>query len=196
MEPLIVRASFLVSVYDLSQLPPADRPELAFAGRSNVGKSSLLNRLLGRRNLAKVGARPGVTQALNFFLINDAFYLVDLPGYGFSKAPQHVSRHWHGLVERYLQTRKNLKGVVCIFDIRRLPDRLDLDLLDYLQALNHRIWIVLNKVDKIPQPRRAAQIKTILRHLPGSASTPVVFSARTGEGRETLLNQFWSALTT
>jgi GTP-binding protein len=187
----ITKAAFVTSVVKLSQLPSASLPEVAFAGRSNVGKSCLLNRLLGRHNLVKVSSRPGFTQSLNFFLVNDSFYFVDLPGYGFAKAPKHVQGKWHRLVESYIETREPLKGVVCIFDMRRVPDQLDMDLLDYLHALRRHIWLVLNKADKISQPKRHGHVQAICRRLPGFIDEPLIISARTGEGVQSLLETIW-----
>lgn len=187
----ITKTSFVISAYKLSQLPSPSLPEVAFAGRSNAGKSSLLNRILGRHNLVKVSSRPGFTQSLNFFLVNDSVYFVDLPGYGYAKAPKHIQRKWHRLVEGYIETRKPLKGVVCIFDMRRVPDQLDLGLLDYLHALGRHIWLVLNKADKISQPKRHGQVQAICRRLPGFINEPLIISARTGEGVQSLLEAIW-----
>lgn len=187
----ITKAAFVASVVKLSQLPSASLPEVAFAGRSNVGKSCLLNRLLERHNLVKVSSRPGFTQSLNFFLVNDSVYFVDLPGYGYAKAPKYVQSKWHRLVEGYIETRKPLKGVVCIFDMRRVPDQLDMDLLDYLHALRRHIWLVLNKADKISQPKRQRQVQIICQQLPGFIDEPLIISARTGEGVQSLLEAIW-----
>ena len=187
----ITKTAFVTSVHKLSQLPSPSLPEVAFAGRSNVGKSCLLNRLLGRRNLVKVSSRPGFTQSLNFFLVNDSIHFVDLPGYGFAKAPKHVQQKWHRLVEGYIEGRKPLRGVVCIFDMRRIPDQLDLDLLDYLHALGRHIWLVLNKADKISRPKRQKQIQAICQRLPGFIDKPLIISARTGEGVQSLLETVW-----
>ncbi|NDY42976.1 YihA family ribosome biogenesis GTP-binding protein [Dissulfurirhabdus thermomarina] len=181
------------SVHDLSRLPPADRPEIAVAGRSNVGKSALLNRLLGRRKLARVSQRPGHTRGLNFYGVNDAFYLVDLPGYGFARVPAAVRRQWQALVEGYLSGRATLRGVVCIVDARRLPDQADVDLVRYVRGLGRQAWVVVNKIDKIPQPRRAAQMKRIRAALGDLAAAPLPCSARTGEGVEALLGLLWNA---
>ncbi|MBW1965443.1 MAG: YihA family ribosome biogenesis GTP-binding protein [Deltaproteobacteria bacterium] len=187
----ITKTAFVTSVYKLSQLPSPSLPEVAFAGKSNVGKSCLLNRLLGRRNLVKISSRPGFTQSLNFFLVNDSVHFVDLPGYGFAKAPKHIQQKWHRLVEGYIEARKPLKGVVCIFDIRRVPDQLDLDLLGYLHALGRHIWLVLNKADKISKPKRQKQIQAVCRLLPGFIDKPLIISARTGEGVQSLLETIW-----
>jgi GTP-binding protein len=190
----VLTASFVASAFQPTQLPDETLPEVAFAGRSNVGKSSLLNRLLGRRSLVRVSSRPGFTQSINFFLVNEAVYFVDLPGYGFASAPKAVKRNWHALVEAYLQDRRRLRGVVCILDIRRRPDRMDLDLLDYLSSKGKGVWVVLNKADKIPQPKRIRQIKSIRQALPSGIEEAVVVSARTGEGTQGLLETIWDTL--
>lgn len=190
----ITKSDFITSVYKLSQLPSPSLPEVAFAGRSNVGKSSLLNRLLGRHNLVKVSSRPGFTQSLNFFLVNDSIHFVDLPGYGFAKAPKQVQQKWHRLVEGYIEARKSLKGVVCIFDMRRVPDQMDLDLLYYLHSLGRHVWLVLNKADKISQPKRHGQVQAIYRRLPGFVDKPLIISAQTGEGVQSLLETVWQQI--
>ncbi len=186
--PAVYSSEFHTSVFELDNLPDAGLPEIAFAGRSNVGKSSLMNRIFNRRNLVKVSSRPGYTQSLNFFIVNSGIYFVDLPGYGFARAPKHVIRKWHRLVEGYLENSRNLTGVVCILDIRRRPDPMDIDLLNYLHAIGHTIWVVLNKADKISQPRRKARLKEIRQALPPFVSTTFTVSARTGEGIIPLLN--------
>ena len=187
----ITNAVFTASVFNLAQLPLNTLPEVAFAGRSNVGKSSLLNRLLGRRNLVKVSSRPGFTQSLNFFLVNDSTYFVDLPGYGFAKAPKYVKQRWHRLVQGYIETRESLKGVVCILDIRRVPDQMDLDLFDYLHAMSRHIQVVLNKADKISQPRMQRQTRAVCQRLPEFIEQPLIVSARTGEGIHILREALW-----
>ncbi len=192
--PLIKQAEFVTSVFHPRQLPPEELPEVAFAGRSNVGKSSLLNRLVGRKNLVKVSSRPGFTQGLNFFLVNGNTYFVDMPGYGYAKAPKSVIRKWHHLTETYIEQRKTLAGVVCLLDIRRTPDRLDLGLLDYLRALNVKAWVVLNKADKVSQPKIAQRLKEILPFLPPDTPHPLIISARTGRGVPELIKIIFSEL--
>ncbi len=187
--PPVHSSEFVTSVFNLRDLPAPELPEVAFAGRSNVGKSSLLNRILNRKNLVKVSSRPGFTQSLNFFLVNNSMYFVDLPGYGFARAPRHVIEKWHRLVEGYIEATRQLKAVVCIMDIRRRPDHLDLDLLDYLRAAGRRAMVVLNKADKISQPRRKARLKEIKQALPPGLGDLFVVSARTGEGTPRLVEE-------
>ncbi len=131
---IVNQVSFEESVYKESQLPEGELPEVAFAGRSNVGKSSLINKLINRRNLVKVSARPGKTQALNFFLVNGNCYFVDLPGYGFAKVPKKMQQEWQGLIGSYLENRRNLRCVVVIVDIRHAMKVQDYELIDWLRS--------------------------------------------------------------
>ena len=188
-------AEFVKSVFKPAQLPQEKEPEAAFAGRSNVGKSSLLNRLLQRKKLVKISSRPGFTQSINFFLVNGAVYFVDLPGYGFAKAPKRVQKKWGRLVASYLEGRKVLKGVICIFDIRRIPDQKDLELVGYLKSLRIKPVIVLNKADKLSQPKRKKQKELICAALTAPVSTVHIVSARTGEGCDKVRDAIWSLLT-
>jgi len=118
---------FLTSAFKEKQYPPPDRPEVAFAGRSNVGKSSLLNVIINRKKLARTSSTPGRTQSLNYFRVGESLYLVDLPGYGFARVPLKVKESWQRMVETYLSTRQNLEAVIVILDIRREPTSGDLD---------------------------------------------------------------------
>ncbi|MBW2169453.1 MAG: ribosome biogenesis GTP-binding protein YsxC, partial [Deltaproteobacteria bacterium] len=114
-------ATFIISAFSENQYPPPDMEEVAFAGRSNVGKSSLINVLVNRKGLARTSSTPGRTQSINFFSVGESLYIVDLPGYGFARVPINVKKSWHNMVETYLRTRSNLKAVVVILDIRRDP---------------------------------------------------------------------------
>ena len=127
-----MKVSFLKSAYNESHYPPPDRPEIAFAGRSNVGKSSLINVLVNNKKMARTSSTPGRTQAINFFEIGSRMYLVDLPGYGFARVPLKVKKSWGKMVESYLRNRPNLKALVVILDIRRDPSSSDMDLLGWL----------------------------------------------------------------
>ncbi len=177
----------MVSARTPKDYPPADLPEVAFAGRSNVGKSSLINTLVNRRGLAKTSSRPGRTQAINFFLLNGKLYLVDLPGYGFAKVPVKIKKSWRNMVETYLKTRSNLKGVVVILDVRRGADPDDVDLLNWLAHHGIRSLVVVTKVDKVSRSRAREAAKGISSSIkevyPGE---PLLFSAKTREGREEL----------
>ncbi|MEW6668088.1 MAG: ribosome biogenesis GTP-binding protein YihA/YsxC [Thermodesulfobacteriota bacterium] len=180
-----MEASFITSAMRESQYPPSDKPEVAFAGRSNVGKSSLLNVLVNRKGLARTSSTPGRTQSINFFSVDEGVYFVDLPGYGYARVSRETQRSWGRMVETYLRKRPNLKAVVVILDIRRDPSQGDLDLLEWLRSYGRRPILVLTKVDKLSRGRsrqRASEIGSLLNSV--GAFRPVLFSAKTREGRE------------
>jgi GTP-binding protein len=183
----IENAQFVLSVYAMSQLPPADRPEIAFAGRSNVGKSSLMNRLLNRRSLVKVSARPGKTQSLNFFNVDEAIYLVDLPGYGYAKVPQALKQAWQALITSYLESRPTLRCVVVILDLRHPLKGQDLELIGWLRAKGVPHLPVYTKMDKLSRNEQQKQAAALDAGLNIGAAGRVLFSAQTGEGRDALL---------
>jgi GTP-binding protein len=175
---------FLKSVYKLSQLPDADRPEVAFAGRSNVGKSSFINTLIGRKKLAQTSKDPGRTQSINFYQVNDVIYFVDLPGYGYARVPVSVRKDWKGLIEGYLTERATLKAVVVIFDIRRLPNADDLLLLSWFESHHLPYIIVLSKADKLSSNKKREQISLIGQLLSVKTEDMIPFSSLTREGKE------------
>ena len=140
---------FEKSVWEPSQLPVTKLPEVAFLGRSNVGKSSLINAFLGRKKLARVSSTPGFTKAINFFRVDHRFYVFDLPGYGFAKVPPKMKRQWKNLVETYLSSPRPIRLLILIFDIRRQADELDRNLISYVQNLGRNFIVVLNKIDRL-----------------------------------------------
>jgi len=142
-------ANFVLSATALSQVPQDPRPHIVIAGRSNVGKSSLLNALLGQKKLARVSATPGRTQALNFFLIDDTYYIVDLPGYGFARAPVAVKDAWGALVDEYLDTCANVSAALSLLDCRRNPEDEERMLWDFFARKNIPFAVVLTKTDKL-----------------------------------------------
>ena len=176
---------FLKSAFQESHYPPPYKPEVAFAGRSNVGKSSLINVLVNRKKLARTGSTPGRTQALNFFTVDDRLYLVDLPGYGYARVPLDVKKSWGVMVETYLRKRSNLKAVVVILDIRREPSRGDINLINWLSQYGIACIPVLTKADKVSRNQSFSRAKGIASKLAGDIQDePIVFSARTREGRQ------------
>jgi len=181
----ILSAEFLVSAAAARQFPPPYVPEIAFLGKSNVGKSSLINALLNRRNLVKTSGTPGKTRLVNFFLINDAFRFVDLPGYGFAKVPESERRQWRKLAEDYLRGRENLRGVVLIVDIRHVPSPLDVEMRAWLAHFGVPALIVANKADKLARSQIAKQLAEVSRLLPAE-QPPVAFSAQSHLGRDAL----------
>jgi len=148
-----------------NEYPDDGLPEIAFAGRSNVGKSSLINALLGRRRFARTSNTPGRTQRLHFYRVADRYYLVDLPGYGFAKVPMAVKRAWGPMVRTYLGTRGPLAGVIQVVDLRHPPSREDGQLAAWLTEYRIRHWVVATKADKISRGQRAAHLAAIAKGL-------------------------------
>jgi len=184
-------AAFLTSAFEENHYPPPDKSEVAFSGRSNVGKSSLLNSLVNRKNLARTSSTPGRTQALNFFLVDGRFYFVDLPGYGYARVSLEVKRTWRRMVETYLRNRPNLKAVVVIVDIRRDLGEEDRELIEWLEQEGKRVIPVLTKVDKLTRRERDSRARVMGKALSGIVSAkPILFSAKTREGRE----EIWDSL--
>jgi len=152
---MIIRsAKFICSAVTPEHYPPADLPEVAFAGRSNVGKSSLINKILNRKKLVRTSKTPGRTQLLNFFEINEIYRFVDLPGYGYAKVPAEVQKRWRPMVETFLTSRSNMRGMVLLLDIRREPSKEDLRLWNWLEAMSIKVVTVITKVDKLSKNKR------------------------------------------
>ncbi|MCF8109973.1 MAG: ribosome biogenesis GTP-binding protein YihA/YsxC [Desulfobacteraceae bacterium] len=182
----ITSATFEKSAAAPQHYPQADLPEIAFAGRSNVGKSSLINTLVNRRHLVKTGSTPGKTRLINFFIINSEFCFVDLPGYGYAKVPASERKKWGSMVETYLQTRSTLKGVVLLQDIRRMPGGEEEELLDFLGHFRIPAIIVLTKADKLSKNKQIAQAKRIRQALDLEADETLCFSAKSRQGADSL----------
>lgn len=189
----IHQTTFIKSAVKPADYPPVDLPEIAFAGRSNVGKSSLINVIVERKALVRTSSTPGRTQLINFFQVTGVPFslnLVDLPGYGYAKVPLDVKRQWGPMMERYLSGRESLKGVVLILDIRRIPSDEDLQMLSWLRSYNRRPIIVLTKCDKVTKNERAKQSAAIATKLQMDKSQLVHFSALSKDGRDTV----WQAI--
>jgi GTP-binding protein len=188
---MIIRsAKFICSAVTPEHYPPADLPEVAFAGRSNVGKSSLINKILNRKKLVRTSKTPGRTQLLNFFEINKVYRFVDLPGYGYAKVPAEVQKRWRPMVENYLTSRVNMRGMVLLLDIRREPSKEDLNLWHWLQTMSIEVVTVTTKVDKLSRNKRNKQIAAIAKTLGCKKEELIEFSAMTGEGR----HEIWKLL--
>ena len=185
----IKTAEFETSAMQPRQYPAGTLPEIAFAGRSNVGKSSLINCLTQRKKLVRTSRTPGLTRMINFFRINGAVYFVDLPGYGFARVPEKIRAQWKPMVESYLLGRKTLRGIVQIMDARHLPTVDDLQLWTWLQGGRIPAIPVLTKADKIAQGKRASQVKAAAEMLHVSPERMVLFSSTTGLGREQLMER-------
>jgi GTP-binding protein len=166
--------------------PESELPEIAFSGRSNVGKSSLLNRLVRRKAFARVSRTPGRTREINFFRVNSGFILADLPGYGYAKISKEKKADWKPLIEGYLRGTPQLVGVVQLLDIRREPSEDDVAMLDYLSELELPTIVVLTKADKLSPNAANARADEIMKSLSLERDQTILFSAATGQGRDEL----------
>lgn len=183
----IVSAEFMKSAVKPADFPKEKLPEIAIVGRSNVGKSSLINTLLSRKGLAKTSSTPGRTQLINFFRINHKLIFVDLPGYGYAKVSASVRKSWQPMIEGYLKDRENLKGVVLIMDIRRPPEDEEDMLLDFLSSFSIPSILALTKADKLSGNEKIKQLRLFKKSLDENL---IPFSAVTGEGKDEL----WKAI--
>ena len=185
-------ADFVISAHATGDFPADGRPEVAFAGRSNVGKSSLMNRLLGRKSLARTSSTPGRTRAANYFLINRRWYFVDLPGYGYARAGREEKRRWAELVERYFERATERTQVVLLVDAKVGATDSDLQAFGYLAGFDVRLVVAATKIDRVGRAQRASALAEIRRRLAADDRYPVVaVSARTGEG----INALWNEIT-
>ncbi|MFN3134338.1 MAG: ribosome biogenesis GTP-binding protein YihA/YsxC [Candidatus Kryptonium sp.] len=194
----ITSARFVASLSDVKQLPTDGLPEIALVGRSNVGKSSLINKLCGRKNLAFVSSTPGKTQVLNYFLINESFYIVDLPGYGYARVPEHVKAGWSKLIESYLSNREQIKLVLHIVDARHEPTELDKMMAGWLDYFKIPYIIVITKIDKIARSKISRQVEMIKNSFGKLKYCRdfITFSAITGVGKNELLSAIEKYITT
>ncbi len=189
----ITSTEFLTGAVSYKQYPDSVYPELAFVGRSNVGKSSLINSLLNRKKLVKTSQTPGKTQEINFFKINNDFIFVDLPGYGFAKVPQSVQKRWKKMIEGYLLERETLLAVIFIIDLRRDPSPLDLDLQRWLEACEVEYLLVGTKVDKLSQSEAKKQVNKLnVAYFNKGKDKLLPYSSKSSRGRKEL----WSKINT
>ena len=182
---IITQAELETVCGSTSKLPENAFPEVAFAGKSNVGKSSLINGLLNRKSLARTSSQPGKTQTINFYKVNGDLYLVDLPGYGYAKVSNEIKAKWGRMIENYLHGSKQLKAVFLLVDIRHEPSANDKDMYQWIVAQGYEPVIIATKLDKIKRSQVQKQIKTLkegLKLLPGTQLIP--FSAETKQGRD------------
>ena len=185
---IIKSAEYVISAHSKAQWPQEEIPEVAFVGRSNVGKSSLINSLLNRKALARTSSKPGKTQSINFFNINNhEFHFVDLPGYGFAKVSKDIKVHWGKMIEEYLRDRDFLAAVIHLIDIRHEPTRDDINMYQWLQHFNIPTIVVATKADKISRGTRPKHLKAIKLGLQMAKDNPLLaYSAETREGKEEL----------
>ena len=186
----VLSAEFVVSAAQAAQFPRDGRPQIAFAGRSNVGKSSVINALLHRKNLVKTSATPGKTQLINFFVINGTLYFVDLPGYGYARVPKAVTDAWAPMIEGYLKDSPRLAAVVVLLDSRRDPDQRDLRLLQWLAQYSIPAIVALTKADKLNRQESEMARRAVQQALDLSAP-PLLTSAKSGQG----MRELWTEIT-
>lgn len=189
---MIHSARFLVSSSDVDQCPKASSAEYAFIGRSNVGKSSLINALTNNKKLAKTSGTPGKTKLINHFVINESWFLVDLPGYGYAKVSKKERNEIKKLIHGYFEKRTQLVNTFVLIDSRHKPQKIDVDFINMLGAQQHPFSIVFTKIDKLSEKQRKGNLSHYQSHLleQGWESTPPMFetSAKTGEGKEEIIN--------
>ncbi|MDF2537898.1 MAG: engB [Herbinix sp.] len=183
---MIIKSANLETVCGItSVLPENDKPELAFAGKSNVGKSSLINALMNRKSLARTSGQPGKTQTINFYNVNDAFYYVDLPGYGYAKVSEAIKEKWGKMIEKYLKSSKQLKVVFLLLDIRHEPSSNDRSMYEWIVYQGFQPVIIATKLDKINRSQKDKQLKIIKEGLGASPQTMIFpFSSLSKQGRE------------
>ncbi|MGC1454403.1 MAG: ribosome biogenesis GTP-binding protein YihA/YsxC [Nitrospirota bacterium] len=185
----ILSAEFVISAVGPKQFPQDGRPQIAIAGRSNVGKSSIINSLLHRKNLVKTSQTPGKTQLINFFIINGSFYFVDLPGYGYARVPHAVTDAWAPMIEGYLKNSPRLSAVVVLLDCRREPDERDVQLIEWLRQYDIPVIFALTKIDKLNRQETERARRGMSLAL-GTANEMILTSAKGGQG----IKELWSAI--
>ena len=183
---MVIKNVSLETVCGITSALPENRlPEIAFAGKSNVGKSSLINAVMNRKSLARTSAQPGKTQTINFYNVNGAFYLVDLPGYGYAKVSEEVKAKWGKMVERYLRQSRQLKAVFLLIDIRHEPSANDRQMYDWIISQGYHPIIIATKLDKLKRSQVPSALKTVREGLKaGKETITLPFSALTKQGRE------------
>lgn len=174
---------FFKSAAGITDFPEYSYPEFAFFGRSNVGKSSFINMLVGRKSIVKVGSKPGVTKTINFFILNDKISLADMPGYGYAKLPADMRKKFMPLIGKYIKKRDNLRLAFLLIDIRRVPDEMEIDIINRLTARDVPIAIIATKCDKLSKNARIKNAKNISTKLDIEADSVFFTSSKTGAGK-------------
>lgn len=189
----VTKAELVISAVKPYQYPEIHVPEIALAGRSNVGKSSFINKMINRKSLARTSQKPGKTQTLNFYFINEQFFFVDVPGYGYAKVSKAEREAWGNMIETYFLNREQLSGALLVVDIRHKPTQDDIDMYHWLKYYDIPVIVIATKADKISKGKKAQHEKIIRTALNLDKSDPLIaFSAETGEGKD----QAWKAIQT
>jgi GTP-binding protein len=187
----VTKAEIVISAVKPEQYPAGNLPEFALAGRSNVGKSSFINKMVNRKNLARTSSKPGKTQTLNFYLINESLYFVDVPGYGFARVSKKEREAWGKMMETYFTTREQLRAVVLIIDLRHPPTKDDVMMYEFLKHYDIPTIVIATKADKVPKGKWQKHGKVVRETLKMVAGDELIlFSAETGQGKE----EAWAAL--
>lgn len=191
----ILQAEYTVSAVKPNQCPQSSKPEIALVGRSNVGKSSFINKFLNRKNLARTSSTPGKTRTLNFYQVNTCWYFVDLPGYGFAKISKGMQSNWGRFIDEYLNTRQQLKGIIQVVDLRHAPSKDDLIMQEWLVQRGLPYLVVATKADKISRGQWSKHMKIVKDAFNLEPEVPLIlFSALTGEGGEAIADWLESIL--
>lgn len=186
---IIKTVEFVKSAVKPSQYPEYDDSEIAFAGRSNVGKSSLINTLIQRRDMVKTSSKPGCTQLINFFMINETLSFVDLPGYGYAKVSKKIRAQWQPMINQYLSQRQNLLGLILLIDIRRDPGKEEFEMIHWLESHQKPYLVILTKTDKLSKTKQQKRLLSICSQLNREKNSVILFSAKTKKGRDTILEE-------
>lgn len=187
----VTKAELIISAVKREQYPKLQLPEIALAGRSNVGKSSFINKMINRKSLARTSQKPGKTQTLNFYLINEQFFFVDVPGYGYAKVSKAEREAWGSMIETYFLNREQLRGAILVVDIRHKPTRDDRTMYEWFKYYDIPVIIIATKTDKIAKGKRLKHLKDIRQTLGADPNDPLIaFSSESGEGKE----QAWKAI--
>lgn len=179
--------NFLISAVSQNQYPENNYSEIAMVGRSNVGKSSLINKTLNRKNFARVSSKPGKTTTINFYSIDENINLVDLPGYGFAKVSKTEKQKWGSMIEGYLENRRTLRLIFLLVDIRHIPSDDDMVMLKWIRAYSKDFYVIATKSDKLKKAEKEAMCKKIMEYLVVDSDRFIPFSAQTGEGKERII---------
>lgn len=191
---IIKTVEFIKSAVKPDQYPEYDFPEIAFAGRSNVGKSSLINTLIQRRDMVKTSSKPGCTQLINFFSVNETLSFVDLPGYGYAKVSKKIREQWQPMINAYISSRSSLRGLILLIDIRRDPETEEFDLVAWLEEHQMPYLVILTKADKLSKTQQKKRQTAICARLNCEPDSVILFSAKTRMGRETIWDEIESLI--